>query len=124
MKPRQIKKNSKSAMDLLIKFFGYKPSDFALEEQPTNKNKRYDKRDYFEWHCYGEPSYEYGECDSQVANDELYDAVSYKSIKLSSAKYSDWVTEEFTLKDHFMSISKIDLIRECRKLAKAGVRFK
>ena len=46
MKPRQIKKNSKSAMDLLIKFFGYKPSDFALEEQPTNTNKRYGKRDY------------------------------------------------------------------------------
>lgn len=124
MKPRQIKKNSKSAMDLLIKLFGYKPNKFSLEEQSTNKNKRYNNRDYFEWHCYGEPDYEHSDCDSQVTNDELHDSVSYKSIKLSSAKYSDWVTEEFTLKDHFMSISEINLIKECRKLAKAGVIFK
>lgn len=124
MKPRQIKKNSKSAMDLLIRVFGYKPSDFALEEQPTNKNKRYDKLDYFEWHFYSEPSYEYDECDSWVANNELHDAASYNSIKLSTAKYYDWVTEDFTVENHFMSISKIDLIREYRKLAQAGVRFK
>ena len=124
MKPRQIKKNSKSAMDLLIKLFGYKPNKFSLEEQSTNKNKRYGKRDYFEWNCWGEPDYEYGDYDSLVTNDELYEAMFYKSIKLSSAKYSDWVTEDFTAKDYFMSISEINLIKECRKLAKAGVVFK
>lgn len=68
-----------NSQDLLIKIFGYKPAKFSLEEQSTNTNKRYDKRDYFEWHCYGESDYEYGDCDSQVANDELHEAVFINS---------------------------------------------
>lgn len=52
MNDRQLKKQDKKAMAILIGAFGYKPDDFALNDEGTRVD--------FWWRC----SYEYDEWDS------------------------------------------------------------
>lgn len=120
MKPRQIKKNSKHAMKLLLKLFPklYQEHHFEYDDCSTNE--------YFTFAPTGGLYLDYGECEDVVsASLALFDAIRYF--------HKNW-NRRTTIQvsgcyGEIVEIPKLNatwqqLLTECRKLAKAGVRFK
>lgn len=97
MKQRQIKKNSKSAMDLLVKLFCFKLNDFYYSDE--------------KWILI------YSSCCERNALSALNEQLYYKTSK--------WVELDWNGQPRGgISLYGIKLICYCRKLAKAGVTFK
>lgn len=105
MKPRQIKKNSRNAMELLIKF-GYNKRNF--EFCPDGNNEYI----YYTDACCGD-------FWDTTAIKELEDLYKYSGAKIvkDSSGYDSLLYKRKPLYG-------VALISECRKLIKAGVKFK
>ncbi|WP_392559744.1 hypothetical protein [Orbus mooreae] len=117
MKPRQIKKNSKSAMDLLINFCGINPSNFSLDG------------DDGEWVVWSEASYD-GDYDSYDTCSYLYQLITefprinYPFLDSYTGNYYGNETTLYRVKPKKGFSHEITVISGCRKLAKAGVKFR
>ena len=119
MKPRQIKKNSKHSMQLLLKLFPelYREYHFEYDDCWTNE--------YFTFAPTGRLCLDYGECEEVVsASLALFDAIRYfhkNWNRRTAIQLSD-------IDGGIVEIPKLNatwrqLLTECRRQAKAGVQF-
>lgn len=106
MKPRQIKKNSKSAMDLLIKLFGARRDKFHLMIDDKTKIKQ--------WFL----------VYTSICKTHAIYTLSNQLFCETAAEWLPTIDGSDSIPINGIDLYGIELISYCRKLAKAGVTFK